>query len=61
MRTQTFIASLGGAAGWFTVAHLTGAAQILAALATAVWMSAQTWVLLRRQRCTEKGCPSRRN
>lgn len=58
-RAQLIIANAGGAAGLAASFTWTGAAQFFAAVATGAWMVAQTVVLLRRQRCNVRDCPSR--
>lgn len=58
-RAETALTVAGGATGWLATLTLTDGAQVLAGLATAVWMGAQTYVLIRRQRCTRRDCARR--
>lgn len=60
-RTDAFLAAAvpGAAVGWFASLTLADWAQVAAALATAGWMVAQTWVLLFRHRCVKENCPHR--
>jgi len=57
---QSIIATLGAGAGWAATLSLHDIAAAVAALATATWMVAQTYVLLRRQKCTATDCPHRK-
>lgn len=59
-RAQLFFANAVGTAGLFAGWSWTGAAQIFAYIGTGVWMFAQAYVLLRRQRCTVPDCKSRK-
>jgi hypothetical protein len=54
------IATAGGAVGWFATISATESAQVFAGVATGLWMVAQTFVLVRRQRCTRFGCLNRK-
>jgi hypothetical protein len=58
-RAELFFANIGGGAGLVATFTWTGSAQVFAAAATGFWMLAQTWVLLRRQRCTRPECSRR--
>ena len=61
MTRQSFIAAIGGAAGWVATISLNEIAGAFAAFATGGWMIAQTVVLLRRQRCRDYSCKHRKS
>ena len=60
MTRQSIVAAIGAGAGWVATLSLSSVASAIAALATATWMVAQTYVLLRRQKCTATNCPHRK-
>jgi len=59
-RANNILAVVVGAIGWGATLTLTEVASVIAALCTAAWFASQTYMLWRRERCTDRRCPRRK-